>query len=75
MILPKLVEGVLYCGVFDGHSEEGAIVAERAAQTLGKELASALQWLADSSPQVSCPCACFAHSARDSMDQRVFAGA
>ena len=75
MIVPKLVEGVLYCGVFDGHSEEGAIVAERAAQTLGKELASALQWLAESSPQVSCSCACYLHSARDSIDHRVFVGA
>jgi hypothetical protein len=45
MIVPALLNGVLYCGVFDGHAEEGGIVAERAAQTLGNELASALQWL------------------------------
>jgi len=45
MIVPALLNGVLYCGVFDGHAEEGGIVAERAAQTLCHELASALQWL------------------------------
>ncbi len=46
MIVPELLNGVLYGGVFDGHAEEGGVVAERAAQTLGHELASALQWLA-----------------------------
>jgi serine/threonine protein phosphatase PrpC len=55
LILPNLVEGVLYCGVFDGHAEEGHIVAERAARTIASDLMKNLAWLADKSEKMELP--------------------
>ena len=59
MIVPELLNGVLYGGVFDGHAEEGGVVAERAAQTLGHELASTHQCLA----HVFCTCIHYTYKA------------
>ncbi len=55
LILPNLVEGVFYCGVFDGHAEEGHIVAERAARTIALDLMKNLAWLADQSEKLELP--------------------
>jgi hypothetical protein len=47
LCVPNLVDGVLYCGVFDGHADDGHIIAERAARTIAKELSESLKWMAD----------------------------
>ena len=43
LILPELNEGVFYLGVFDGHAEEGAVIAERAARAIPEKLAAAFK--------------------------------
>eukprot|EP00277_Geminigera_cryophila_P032559 CAMPEP_0173130868 /NCGR_PEP_ID=MMETSP1102-20130122/60296_1 /TAXON_ID=49646 /ORGANISM="Geminigera sp., Strain Caron Lab Isolate" /LENGTH=372 /DNA_ID=CAMNT_0014042065 /DNA_START=34 /DNA_END=1152 /DNA_ORIENTATION=- len=49
ILLPELAPGVLYCGVCDGHAEEGGLIAERAAKSIPIELAAQLKWLSDGS--------------------------
>lgn len=54
LIVPNLVDaGVLYCGVFDGHADDGHIIAERAARTIAKELAVSLKWLSGDATKVA----------------------
>jgi serine/threonine protein phosphatase PrpC len=43
LILPELNEGVFYLGVFDGHAEEGAVIAERATRAIPEKLAAAFK--------------------------------
>ena len=53
LIVPELVPGILYCGVFDGHGDEGDVFAERAARYIGHSLAVSLKLHMDGPHNVS----------------------
>ena len=48
-IVPDLVANtnILFCGVFDGHAEEGGVLAERASSWIPHVLRSRLKWLGE----------------------------
>jgi len=54
ILLPELAPGVLYCGVCDGHAEDGGLIAERAAKSIPIQLAAQLKWLSDGSYGTEC---------------------
>ena len=47
LIEPHFANGALYCGVFDGHAEQGGIIAERASGAIKDALRQRLSWLSD----------------------------
>ena len=47
VMVPDLLPGVFYSGVFDGHAQDGGSFAERAAVALPKMLSHKLAWLPD----------------------------
>ena len=48
-IVPDLVANtnILFCGIFDGHAEEGGVLAERASSWIPHVLRSRLKWLGE----------------------------